>query len=208
MNFLAHCLIAEKAGGGQAVLTGGLIAGGLVGDFIKGPIPEAWPAPLSDGVRLHRRIDAYSNSAPGIRRSLGRFPEELRRLAPIFVDVIADHCLALDWPRHHDEALTVFSTRCYALAEAEAHRLDRHGRRYLQWVVDEDLLAAYRAYPVMERGLMGVTRRLGREQVNPRLLEFVAAELPRLRDDFESYFPALVEHGRHWVRDRSPSLPR
>ena len=181
-------------------LTDGLVAGGLLGDFIKGPVPCAWPGALQLGVRLHRRIDAFSNAAPGIKRSCNRFPPKLRRLAPIFVDIIADHCLALDWADHHHEALPAFSARCYGLAAAEAHRLDENGRRYLNWVIDQDLMAGYRNYDLMERGLRSVTRRLALQHLDASLLDFVAGELPRLREHFQGYFPALVEHGRGYVQ--------
>ena len=249
MNFLAHCLIAlkagdlspdasspnaEKAGGANlptskckqaeelspsfgsgnlppsrnanelasfTELTDGLVAGGLLGDFIKGPVPSAWPNALQLGVRLHRRIDAYSNAAPGIKRSCNRFPPELRRFAPIFVDIIADHCLALDWADHHPTELPAFSARCYALAAAEAQRLHGDGRRYLNWLIERDLMSGYRDYEVMERGLKSVTRRLARQHLDASLLDFVAGALPSLREDFQDYFPLLAAHGRGYVEE-------
>ena len=195
---------AEFRNGSEGIvgLPAGLIVGGLLGDFIKGQVPPNWPEALQWGVRLHRRIDAYSNAAPSIKRSCNRFPPKLRRFAPIFVDVIADHCLALDWASHHDEDLPVFSARSYALAAAEAHRLDGKGRRYLNWLIKQDLLAGYRHRGVMERGLLSVTRRLARQHLDGSLLNFVEGALPCLQADFRDYFPLLVRHAEHWVQGR------
>lgn len=187
-------------GGGEALgLADGLIAGGLLGDFIKGLVPPNWPSALQWGVRLHRRIDAYSNAAPELRRSYARFPPELRRFAPIFVDIIADHCLALDWADHHPTELPAFSARCYALAAAEAHRLHGDGRRHLNWLIERDLMSGYRNYEVMERGLKSVTRRLARQHLDAGLLDFVGGALPSLQEDFQDYFPLLAAHGRGYV---------
>ena len=199
MNFLAHCLIAARANPGDEAMSAGLVAGAILGDFVKGPVPERWPTPLQAGIRLHRRIDAFSNGAAGVRRSCNRFPAELRRLAPVFVDIVADHCLAIDWQACHDEPLEAFSRRCYATLEPHAHRLDRRGRRYLDWLVEEDLLARYRFSDAMERGLLSITRRLRREHLNGALLEFVAESLPDLQEDFRGYFPELLAHGREWT---------
>lgn len=199
MNFLAHCLIADRANPGDEAMGAGLIAGAILGDFVKGPVPERWPQRLQAGIRLHRRIDAFSNGAAGIRRSCNRFPADLRRLAPVFVDIVADHCLAVDWPARHHEPLEAFSRRCYATLEPHAHRLDSPGRRYLDWMVREDLLARYRWTDAMERGLLSITRRLGREHLNGALLDFVAGRLPDLQDDFRGYFPQLLAHGREWT---------
>lgn len=201
MNFLAHCLIAEEAGRtSPAADAAPLIAGGLLADFIKGPVPPDWPKALQQGVRLHRRIDAFSNGAPAIHKSVGRFPASLRRLAPIFVDVIADHCLALDWSAHHSQPLPVFSARCYAAAQRHAHRLNRQGRRRLAWMASHDLLSGNRSRQGMERGLLSVTRRLGRQHLDTVLLDFVVAELPSLKEDFQRYMPLLLAHGRQWAR--------
>ncbi|MEM8767504.1 MAG: hypothetical protein AAGE43_08685 [Pseudomonadota bacterium] len=68
MNFLAHCLIGHEAAAGTDRASP-LLAGGFLGDFIKGRVPEAMPGDLALGVRLHRRVDAFSNQQPAIRRS-------------------------------------------------------------------------------------------------------------------------------------------
>ena len=205
MNFLAHCLIADRANPGDEAMGAGLIAGAILGDFVKGPVPDRWPAPLQAGIRLHRRIDAYSNGAAGIRRSCNRFPADLRRLAPVFVDIVADHCLAIDWHACHAEPLEAFSRRCYATLEPHAHRLDAPGRRYLDWMVEDDLLARYRDADAMERGLLSITRRLGRENLNGVLLEFVAGCLSDLQKDFRGYFPELLAHGCEWTEKLAES---
>ena len=199
VNFLAHSLIAARANPDAELLTDGLIAGGILGDLVKGTVPENWPVALQLGVRLHRRIDAHSNGAAGVRASCNRFPTDLRRLAPVFVDIVADHCLALAWRDCHDEPLQEFSQRCYATAAPHAHRLDARGQRYLHWIIEEDLLAGYRSVEVMQGGLLSVTRRLGREHLNPALLTFVADALPELNADFLGYFPELLAHGRDWA---------
>jgi len=139
MNFLAHCLIPDLA---LEQTHPDIIAGGFVADFLKGPVPEGLPAELALGIRLHRRIDAYSNQQPVIRRSCERFPPELRRFAPIFVDVIADHLLAGLWTRFHPRPLTDFTATAYAAIEPHVHRLPESGKRFFDYMNREDLLAA------------------------------------------------------------------
>ena len=75
MNFLAHCALAGA--------DEDLIVGSFLGDFVKGPISTDLPTGVQRGVRLHRRIDAYSNMQADIRVSVERFPAELRRIAPV-----------------------------------------------------------------------------------------------------------------------------
>lgn len=197
MNFLAHCLIPDRA---VTQPHPDLIAGGFLGDFLKGPVPEALPEELAAGVRLHRRIDAYSNRHPLIRRSCDRFPPELRRLAPIFVDVAADHLLARHWQRFHPAPLVEFTAEAYAAIEPHVARLPEHGRRFFVYMRDQDLMAAYRGTAAMEQGLRSVTRRLGLEELDEEVAGAVASCLPGLEVDFLEYFPDLVVHAGDWLR--------
>ncbi len=200
MNFLAHCLIPERA---VSAAHPDLIAGGFVGDFVKGPVPRDLPAMLAEGVRLHRRIDAYSNEHPVIRRSCDRFPPRLRRFAPIFVDVVADHLLARHWERFHSAPLESFTARAYAAIRPHAHRLSPSGRRFFEYMSEQDLLARYRRTDAMQQGLRSVTRRLGRQTLDEAMLTAVAGKLAGLEHDFLEYFPDLIDHAQRWLDARS-----
>ncbi len=201
MNFLAHCLIAARAGALQPApeAIGGLVAGGFLGDFLKGPVAASLPADLAAGVRLHRRIDAYSNGHEVIRRSCNRFPAQLRRLAPVFVDIIADHVLATEWGRHHDVPLPAFTHETYAHIAAIEGELPPHGQRFFRYMADTDLLARYESWEVAHEALRSITRRLDRQSLDPLLEEHVPGLLEALREDFSSYFPDLCAHARDWL---------
>ena len=200
MNFLAHCLIPDRA---VEHADPDLIAGGFVGDFLKGPVPEDLPPALAAGVRLHRRIDAYSNQHPLIRQSCDRFPPPLRRFAPVFVDVVADHLLARHWDLFHPDALPDFTARAYAAIEPHVHRLPEPGQRFFRFMSEEDLMARYRDPQAMHRGLVAIVRRLNRPESSERVIEAVEARLPDLDGDFLGYFPDLITHAAEWLGARS-----
>ena len=183
MNFLAHCLLAWP---GQ-----GWIAGGVLGDFVKGGVPESWPPELRAGIRLHRRIDAFSNRLADMKPSIARFDAELRRAAPVLLDVVADHCLALTWPRYAGVGLTDFSAEVYtALRRFDAHVPDR-GRPFIERMIDTDLLARYADPAVRDRALRYVLNRLRLTHLDSVLASLLDARLPAFVEDFHSYFPKL-----------------
>ena len=196
MNFLAHCLIADKATDDDQPE---LVAGGFLGDFIKGTVPSQLPGSLALGVRLHRRIDAFSNQLPGITTSCDRFPKPLRRLAPAFVDVIADHCLARHWQAFSQEPLEAFSAKAYAQIASHEAWLSKPGKRFFAYMCDVDLLSGYRDPQVMHRGLTSITRRIDQQHLNAELGDAVEGLLAALEADFLDYFPELLDHARLWV---------
>lgn len=183
MNFLAHCLLAWPGEGWTA--------GGVLGDFVKGRVPESLPAELRAGIRLHRRLDAFCNHLADTKPSIARFGPELRRAAPVLLDIVADHCLALTWPRYADVALADFSSEVYAaLRRFDAHVPDR-GRPFLQRMIDTDLLARYAEPAVRDRALAYVLSRLRLAHLNTRLASLLDARLPAFVEDFHGYFPKL-----------------
>lgn len=204
MNFLAHSLIPELAADPGHP---DLIAGGFLGDFVKGTIPENLPPGLATGVRLHRRIDAYSNAQPAIRASCARFPADLRRFAPIFVDVIADHLLARCWSRFSSMPLQIFTAQVYRSIARHTELLPEQGRRFFDYMAREDLLANYAETEVMQHSLRSVTRRLGRSALDRRLQITVERELENLETDFLVYFPDLVTHASNWLGQGPGSYP-
>ncbi len=199
MNFLAHCLIPELA---LPVRQPDLVAGGFLGDFIKGPVAVTLPHDLANGIRLHRRIDAFSNQSSGIRRSCDRFPAELRRFAPIFVDVVADHLLANAWGRFHPETLPAFSASAYAAIALRVEHLPDTGRRFFDHARTQDLFARYGERETLYAALGSVTRRLNRGWMADPVGAAVEAALPELACDFDEYFPELVAHATAWLAER------
>ncbi len=183
MNFLAHCLLAQPGDG--------FLAGGVLGDFVKGSIPEHLPPPLRAGIALHRRIDSYSNRLAEMKRSIPRFGPALRRVAPVLLDIVADHCLALDWHRFGHEPLPAFAARVYAAIRAFDAHVPERGRRFVDHMARVDLLARYAETEVIESAMTHVLRRLRMTGLQADLDGLVDAERAAFAADFRIYFPRL-----------------
>lgn len=197
MNFLAHCLIGAHASPGDE--DPALVAGGFLGDFIKGRIPADMPVSLARGVRLHRRIDAYSNTHPDIRASCQRFPVALKRIAPILVDILCDHLLTRRWHDYHPDALTRFTAGTYELVAEHGDWLPASGHRFLSYARDKDLFSQYGEWSVTARAMRSVTRRLGKTALDPTMERSIPPLIDELEADFDRYFPDVLAHARDWV---------
>lgn len=184
-----------------------VIAGGVIGEFVKGRVPQNWPEGLITGVRLHRRLDAFSNQLASLKTSANRFPAELRRFAPIFVDIVADHCLARQWHAQSDEPVTEFSARCYQAIEPHRGLVSERDVSFLNWMFERDLLAGYADWTTVERALHSITRRLNRSDLNTQVSLVVQHQLEDFEADFAVYFPELLGHATKWVEDLSTMAP-
>ena len=193
MNFLAHCTLAHP--------DPALVAGGFIGDFIKGPVPDELPEPLRAGIRLHRGIDAVSNALPGIARSVRRLDPRLRRPAPVLLDIVADHCLALRWDSHGHGELAAFAANAYEAIGAFDQFLPERGARYFRRFRAADTLTQYREPDTVLRAMAYILERLRCAHLAPELDAIVGPQLPVLIDDFEAYFPQLRAAVVEWRRE-------
>lgn len=165
MNFLAHAWLAGDDPAHQL--------GGLMGDFVKGPLPAGLPADIAAGVALHRRIDVFADNHPAFRRSRGRVSPARRRAAGILVDMFYDHFLARHWQAFHREPLSDFTARMYALMDAHHPVLPSRLAGLLPSMREDDWLASYRSTETVAFALDRMARRLSR----PELLLGGGAEL-------------------------------
>lgn len=91
MNFLAHLHLAHLA---DSSLSGNLLA-----DFVRGNPQQDYPAPIVEGIHMHRRIDVLTDNLPQVKEARAWFRPETRRVAPITLDVMWDHFLSRHWTR-------------------------------------------------------------------------------------------------------------
>lgn len=180
MNFLAHAFLA----GADPALR----VGGLIGDFVKGPLPAGLPSDLVEGVRLHRRIDVWAETHPAFRRSRLRVAADRRRVAGILVDMYYDHFLAAQWDRRHGTPLVDFTAETYALAAEREAELPERFVRLLPRMRAMDWLASYREMASIAAALDRMATRLSR----PAGLRGGVADLARDYAGFEADFNEFI----------------
>lgn len=190
MNFLAHALLA----GDQPAL----IVGGVIGDWIKGPLPGPLPADLARGVALHRAIDSFAESQPAFRRSRSRISAERRRYAGVLVDVIYDHLLARDWAALHHRPLDEYCAGVYGLIRARLNDLPAHSHPALAMMANEDWLTSYARID----GIADVLARMSRRARQPNPLangerEFLA-DVDGYTGDFYAWLDDTKAYAQNW----------
>lgn len=190
MNFLAHALLA----GDQPAL----IVGGVIGDWIKGPLPGPLPADLARGVALHRAIDSFAESQPSFRRSRSRISAERRRYAGVLVDVIYDHLLARDWAALHHRPLDEYCAGVYGLIRARLNDLPAHSHPALAMMANEDWLTSYARID----GIADVLARMSRRARQPNPLangerEFLA-DVDGYTGDFYAWLDDTKAYAQNW----------
>lgn len=191
MNFLAHAYLAGPEAADRL--------GGLLGDFVKGPLAGllagGLPVEVVAGVELHRRIDSFADSHPAFQRSRGRLSAARRRYGGIVADMAYDHFLARFWEEYvgmggMDEAtsLEAFAAQAYALLNAHGGLLPPRLAAILPAMAADNWLVSYRDLETVGYAMDRMARRLSR----PNGLSGAGAELAREYGGFELDFRAFL----------------
>lgn len=135
MNFLAHAWLAGERDT--------LRIGGVIGDFVKGPLPGALCGDLVQGVALHRAIDSYAEQHPAFIRSRARVSPSRRRVAGILVDMFYDHLLARDWASYAQVPLTAFKEEVYCALMEMTDLLPEAAKVVMYKMRTQDWLGSY-----------------------------------------------------------------
>jgi len=182
MNYLAHLHL-----GGPLPAQ---LLGSLYGDFVKGRLAGHYSPEIEAAIRLHRRIDTFTDSHPLVLQAKARFPAERRRYAGILLDIFFDHCLARHWADFADEPLDAFSARVYQVL-AEQAELPGKLALIAPRMAAQDWLGAYREFAVLEGVIAGIGRRLSRPEVLLGSMDELEQLYDVLNEDFRLFYPEL-----------------
>lgn len=183
MNHLAHFLLAPTDDAGRA--------GTLLGDFIRGPDLSAWPTGVEQAIRLHRRIDAFTDTHPVLIEARGALPRNLRRYAGILMDVYFDHLLIAQWAQWASVPLSDFADEVHdalaRLAPTLPHPADQVAGRMAAY---KGLMASA-THEGMVRMLARIGNRLSRPVALDQALPTLLAAHATMDLAFSRFFPAL-----------------
>ena len=173
--------------------------GGLMGDFVKGPITDDFPRGIAQGLHLHRRIDTFSHSNLYTRRSRNRLHPKYGHGRGIIVDIFYDHCLASSWSEYSPEPLEDFAEHVYRLLQIRQHLLPEDLKLVATRMIEQNWLVSYRHFEVVGKALHRISQRLSR----PLPLADVTEELASKKDLLKSDFREFMQEAGRFAREEA-----
>ena len=153
MNYLAHLYFSAP--------TPLAWAGSLMGDFVKGPVPEDFPDELRKHLHLHRWLDTYTRQSPAFQNSRSRLDPVYRHARGVLVDVFYDHFLARYWKDYSVQPLGVFAQDVYRGLQSCYDQLSPALQQQLPHMIEHDWLTSYQRPDVVQRVLLRLEERVG-----------------------------------------------
>jgi acyl carrier protein phosphodiesterase len=188
VNFLAHFYLSGNSEP--------LLVGNLIGDAVKGRSLVAFSEPVQQGIRMHRAIDYFTDTHPAVSRSKDRLRSKFNHYSGVITDVFYDHILARNWSDYSDEPLAQYSQRIYGLLERHWLIFPPRIQFMFPYMKQNNWLLGYADVQGIHRALSGMAKRTAFVSHMEEAAQFLERDYLLYKQDFEIFFPSLVEHTR------------
>ncbi len=189
MNFLAHAYLAM---GSQPLLIGNFIA-----DFVKGNQINNYEDDIAEGIRMHRKVDEFTDNHPVFKRSRLRIVHKYRHYSGVIIDLYYDHFLAKNWDDYSDVPLNVFTRFFYEVIKDYKDILPERAARMLPYMINNNWLLGYASIEGIDRSLKGLATRTDHTSGMEHASEDLVKKYDSFESDFREYFPEVINFIRN-----------
>jgi acyl carrier protein phosphodiesterase len=197
MNFLAHLLLSGE--------NEGVMIGNYAGDFVKGFLTEEktknWDKDYLLGVKLHRFIDAFTDTHAVVRDTKRTVSSVHGKLGGIVVDVYFDYFLARNFEQFSTIPLTEYAQNVYRMLSENEQMVPSSVAQMAKVMIRQDWLNAYTTLEGME---LTFNRLAGRApflaSISNAAVELRTNEV-YYKHQFEEFFPELQLRAERFIRE-------
>lgn len=183
MNFLAHLYLSENH---QQIIIGNLIA-----DHIEGNRFKHYPEGIQKGIRLHRKIDTFTDTHNTVKKSKRKLNRRYRHYKGVIIDIFYDYFLAKNWKQYSQIPLDIYSLGIYELLSNNIVILPEKTKQILPYMIKYDWLYNYQFLDGIKDVLTGMNRRTqNKSQMNLAIDDLKTLEV-EFEQDFTSFFKEL-----------------
>lgn len=184
MNYLAHIYLS---GDHPEVMIGGLL-----GDFVKGPLRGQLPRAIEEGIALHRKIDVFTDSLPEVKQAVVRIEPPYRRFGGILIDICYDHFLAANWSEFHPQPLGNYCQYFYQMLSEYEHHLPPAAKQFSAIAPKVRWLESYAQMENIEYILERVGQRFRTTVPLNEAFPQLVRDYPLLSQEFSQVFPKII----------------
>ncbi|MBC7390694.1 MAG: DUF479 domain-containing protein [Opitutaceae bacterium] len=192
MNYLAHLFLAGS--------DEGLIIGNFIADSIRGKEMFLYSEAIQNGIKLHRKIDQFTDSHPVVKQTTLRLRNSAGKYAPVVTDIVYDHFLAANWSKYSSESLQDFAQKKYQFLNSNLKDLPLKMHELFYVMKEQNWLVNY-------ADIKGIAKTLAELSTKVNFANTLATSILDLEKDYESFqsdffkfFPDIQEYVKREIQ--------
>lgn len=199
MNFLAHSLFGYN--------DAALITGQFCGDFVRGSELSHFPRGIEVGIRLHRRMDAFTDAHEALKPAKVSLGADRRRVSGIIVDVMFDHWLAVNWRNFSSLGLPQHVGAVHEALREHSNHIPLELARFMRFLHNEKVLESNGELEAIAVTLGRLSRRSARFANLAMGVQELEPLAHALDAPFKAFYPDLDAAASAFLGQQDYELP-
>ncbi len=170
-----------------------LILGNFIADMVKGRQIERFSPAIVKGIKMHRRIDHYTDDHPVVAQSKNRLRSKYRHYSAVVVDLYYDHFLAKHWDDYSKTSIDSFLNNAYNVLLGNYLLLPYRAQRILPFMIGSNWLVNYADFDRLQKNFEGLARRTPFESGMEFAVKDLVANYNEFSEEFREFFPQLID---------------
>ena len=185
MNFLAHLFLSGDSSD--------LLIGNFIADSVKGKEYQNFSDGIIKGIKLHRKIDEFTDQHPVVRQSVERLRPVYAKYSTVIVDIFYDHYLAANWHHYSSTPLNIYAQSVYKLITENLHMMPARVHYFLPYMIQGNWLYNYSNLEGIENVLKGMSRRAKFVSHMEQSIHDLRKDYQFYEEEFNLFFPDLIK---------------
>ena len=166
--------------------------GNLIGDFVKGKLPNDFPIEIMKGVKTHRKVDFYTDRHPVVKESKKLISNKRKKYSGVLIDVFFDHFLSIYWNSYSDMDFEHFIERAYEILLKYEDIYPEKGKTLIPRIVENDWLRKYKSFEGLKLVFEKMSLRVKRQNPLVGSEEELIGNYSAFGSNFKIFFPDLM----------------
>lgn len=183
MNYLAHSYLSYQKPD--------LIIGNFIADSVRGNQFEGLTDGIIEGIRLHRKIDTFTDSHPIYLTSKHRFSKDFDKYSGVLMDIIYDHYLAKNFEQYSSLSLQTHADGIYDILKNNHDFLPENAKRFYGYMTERNILFHYSTLNGIETVLTHLSGRIRNRYELQLAIPILETNYQEIEEEFTIFFSDL-----------------
>ena len=186
MNYLAHSFLSFQ--------NTDLIIGNFIADSIQGNRFDGLTEGIIKGIKLHRKIDVFTDSHPIFLTSKHRFSKDFDKYSGVLMDIFYDHYLAKNFDLYSQITLQKHADNIYHILKTNHDYLPEPAKRFYSYMNERNILFHYSSLKGIETVLTHLSNRIRNRFELQLALPLLEKDYIEIEEEFFIFFDELISY--------------
>lgn len=200
MNYLGHFFLSG--------INKDLLVGNFIADAVKGKQYLNYSSEVAKGILLHRAIDSFTDSHSQVKSAIELFRPIYGRYAGVFVDVLYDYLLCINWNEFSSQSRKAFIEEKMNVLAANFFSFPFKIQQFFPLMKMNGWLYRYETLDGIDQVMLGMSRHTSFPIYSSEMKSIVNQNVEMLSSDFRLFFAEIIAMTEDFILREENWMPK